>query len=152
MTDWPCRNAGFCTSTGVELDEMRQPIHVYSRTLCRTARARAGCRRPSVAVEFGPSGTELSVGYVSDGCANPPKGVRGGGTGGASDQFLIGPDGHRERLESCAQVTLTRGDRLLSISCGGGGYGDPTQRDRDLVRRDLQEGRISTERARPCTA
>ena len=31
---------------------------------------------------------------------------------------------------------------------GGGGYGDPARRDRDTVRRDVEEGFVSEEAAR----
>ncbi len=31
---------------------------------------------------------------------------------------------------------------------GGGGYGDPANRDRALVRRDIEEGFVSSEAAR----
>lgn len=141
-------NAGFCNIDSVELDELRQPIHVYSRQmLADTEGAGMHVGARSVAVEFGPVGTDLSVGYVSDGCDNPAKGARNGGTGGAADQYLIRSDGSRERLDGCAQIELSDGDRILSVSCGGGGYGDPLARDRALVDRDLREGRISAERA-----
>lgn len=37
---------------------------------------------------------------------------------------------------------LRPGDALSVVTPGAGGYGDPRQRSRDLVRRDLQEGKI----------
>lgn len=142
-------NAGFFHLDSVELDEMRQPIHVYARRLIPdTEGAGQFVGAPSVEVEFGPVSSELSLGYVSDGCANPAKGARGGGGGGPSGQFLVTADGRREPLPACAQVKLSRGDRVISVSCGGGGYGNPKLRDPAYVRRDLAEGRISAARAR----
>ncbi|MNC82995.1 hypothetical protein D3C75_1367610 [compost metagenome] len=38
--------------------------------------------------------------------------------------------------------------RLVLRLPGGGGYGDPRQRDRQLVERDLRYGYISAEQAR----
>lgn len=141
-------NAGMCNLDSVELDELRQPIHVHSRRLLPDTEG-AGRRigAPSIAVEYGPVGCDISVGYVSDGMANPPRGVRGGGTGGGANQFRLLPDGTREPLESCAQVTLREGERILSISCGGGGYGSPLDREPDLVARDVRTGRITPARA-----
>jgi N-methylhydantoinase B len=52
-----------------------------------------------------------------------------------------------EALPNCAQVKLSDGETILSICCGGGGYGDPTERSVDLVEKDLKEGWISAERA-----
>ncbi|ARO15245.1 N-methylhydantoinase B [Ketogulonicigenium robustum] len=43
---------------------------------------------------------------------------------------------------------LEGGQTAAAVTSGGGGYGDPLARDRDLVRRDLREGRISAAAAR----
>ena len=142
-------NAGLCHVDSIELDEIRQPIHVHSRRLLADTEG-AGRRRgaPSIEVCFGPVGCELSVGYVSDGAHNPARGVRGGLEGGRADQFRLLKDGARERLNACDQVTLAPGERMVSISTGGGGYGSPAQRDPQSVAYDVAEGWISADRAR----
>jgi N-methylhydantoinase B len=142
-------NAGLCYIDSIELDELRQPIHVYARRLLPNTEG-AGRHRgaPSIEVDFGPLAGDLSVGYVSDGAANPPLGVRGGLAGGNADQWRIAANGARERLPPCAQVTLRPGDHLISISTGGGGYGPPTDRDPHAVERDVAERWIDGERAR----
>ena len=38
---------------------------------------------------------------------------------------------------------LHPGDRIVYRTAGGGGYGDPLQRDRELVRAELRDGLIS---------
>ena len=43
---------------------------------------------------------------------------------------------------------LVRGDVVTTRTGGGGGYGDPRERDRSLVVRDLREGMISPTVAR----
>ncbi len=40
------------------------------------------------------------------------------------------------------------GQTVAMVASSGGGYGDPKERDRDLVRKDLREGRISEKAAR----
>ncbi len=40
------------------------------------------------------------------------------------------------------------GQRIVSLSAGGGGYGDPHTRDPQAVLRDVVEGYISIDRAR----
>lgn len=40
------------------------------------------------------------------------------------------------------------GQTVAMVASSGGGYGDPKERDRDLVRKDLREGRISEQAAR----
>ncbi|MBZ9772208.1 hydantoinase B/oxoprolinase family protein [Mesorhizobium sp. CO1-1-8] len=148
MTIGHVGNAGLCNLDSVELDELRQPIHVYSRKLLPNTEGAGKFRgAPSIAVEFGPVGCDIDVGYVSDGMVNAAQGVRGGGVGGGANQFRLLPDGRREQLESCAQVRMRDGERLLSISCGGGGYGSPSERDMDMVAFDVAEGWITPERA-----
>jgi N-methylhydantoinase B len=45
-------------------------------------------------------------------------------------------------------VVIEEGETIVSISTGGGGYGDPLTRDRALVRKDVAEGWVSPARAR----
>jgi N-methylhydantoinase B len=40
------------------------------------------------------------------------------------------------------------GDRLIVMTPGGGGFGQPTSRDRAAVKADLEAGLISSETAR----
>ena len=40
------------------------------------------------------------------------------------------------------------GDVLVCNSAGGGGYGDPLKRERELVKRDVEYGYVSREVAR----
>lgn len=141
-------NAGLCNIDSIELDELRQPIHVYSRGLLQDSEGAGRFRgAPAVAVEFGPVGCDISVGYVSDGAINGPKGARGGGAGGRADQHRILAGGASERLDACAQVALKEGERILSVSCGGGGYGFAVERDPQAVARDVAEGWVSAARA-----
>lgn len=142
-------NAGMCNLDSVELDELRQPLYVASRRLLPdTEGAGRHAGAPSIAVEFGPVGCDISVGYVSDGVINAARGVRGGGSGGGANQFLVNVDGTNTPLPSCAQVDVSDGQRVLSISAGGGGYGDPRQRPVEQVARDIELGRITAKRGR----
>ena len=43
---------------------------------------------------------------------------------------------------------MADGETVLSVCCGGGGYGAPDERDPHRVVEDVVEGRISRERAR----
>lgn len=45
------------------------------------------------------------------------------------------------------QLPLKKGDRFIAATGGGGGYGDPKTRDRELVLRDIANGAISPEAA-----
>ena len=43
---------------------------------------------------------------------------------------------------------MMKGDRFRAILAGGGGYGDPFERDPDLVRGDVMEEKITAAYAR----
>src|SRR5205814_714351 len=60
----------------------------------------------------------------------------------------VGRGGVEHRLGSKVTVDLEAGDVISVRTCGGGGYGPPGERDPELVRRDVREGKISAERAR----
>jgi len=42
---------------------------------------------------------------------------------------------------------LEDGETIISVTCGGGGYGPPSERDPELVLEDVVEGWITRERA-----
>ena len=44
-------------------------------------------------------------------------------------------------------MRLFDGESIMSVSCGGGGYGVPEERDPELVAHNLSEGWITRERA-----
>ena len=141
-------NGGLCFVDSIELDELYQPIHVRARRIIKDTEG-AGRHRgaPSLFVEYGPVDCQIEAGYVSDGYANRALGARGGGAGGRSEQFRKKPDGTLEPLPPFAQLVIDRGETIVSISCGGGGYGPPEERDPERVRHDVVEGWVSHERA-----
>jgi N-methylhydantoinase B/oxoprolinase/acetone carboxylase alpha subunit len=42
-----------------------------------------------------------------------------------------------------SNVRIRKGDRLRLVSPGGGGYGDPRARDRELILNDIKQGYVS---------
>nr|WP_316640247.1 hydantoinase B/oxoprolinase family protein [uncultured Roseateles sp.] len=143
-------NAGKMFIDSIELDELRQPLQIHQRRfLPDTEGAGRHVGASSVYVEFGPAaGNTLTVAYGCDGVINAAKGVRGGMSGAAASQGLRRADGGTEPLPAWGQVTLSDRERIVSSSCGGGGYGEPSERDAARVARDVSEGWISPERAR----
>jgi len=70
-----------------------------------------------------------------------------GGREGSRAMFGVSRDGALIRIPAATNMTVNTGDLVVIEISGGGGYGDPATRDRDAVRRDLLEGRISAEAA-----
>jgi N-methylhydantoinase B len=77
----------------------------------------------------------------------PPKGVAGG-QAGTKARFIVrvGTDQEYETPAS-ARVEMKAGERFLLQSAGGGGYGDPRQRDRAALKRDIAEGYVTKDAA-----
>jgi N-methylhydantoinase B len=75
--------------------------------------------------------------------------VAGGLPGRRSDVWKYGADDPaRQDLPKVSQELLHPGEVLVSESCGGGGYGDPLDRDPEKVSWDVREGFVSRDSAR----
>jgi len=73
-----------------------------------------------------------------------PYGLDGGQPGSPGKQVLRADDGESE-LDPKALFTVESGDSLWTRTPGGGGYGDPTERSSERVRKDVQNGLLSAE-------
>lgn len=69
-------------------------------------------------------------------------GLDGGNSGTPGDQTLVRA-GEERQLDSKAKFTVGPGDRLRTRTPGGGGYGDPLQRDPEDVRDDVVNDLVS---------
>lgn len=79
---------------------------------------------------------------------HPPHGTAGGTAGGPTRVSIIS-DGHESVLPlKAARVPLQKGDIFIIRNCGGGGYGNPKDRDPEMVKSDLKDGLVSLEKAR----
>ena len=95
-------------------------------------------------------GEEGSYSVLSDRAAIPPFGV-GGGTSSHSYRVAVRRNGTENVFPTPGKVTghpVRRDDVVIMESAGGGGYGDPLERDPESVRADVQAGFVSAERAR----
>ena len=88
--------------------------------------------------------------------AVPPTGLFGGGPAAARSCSSAGPGGEFRRFDEVfgvasptkfTNVVLRRGDQLRYVTPGGAGFGDPAERDPELVREDVREGYASAEAA-----
>jgi N-methylhydantoinase B len=71
-----------------------------------------------------------------------------GGLPGAPARYVLNPDREARELGAKTTVELAPGDVVSYRTCGGGGYGPPSERDPALVLRDVREGKVSPARAR----
>jgi N-methylhydantoinase B len=140
---------GLMFRDSVEIDEQKYPIRIREIRV-RTDSEGAGRRRgaPGTRVLYGPKRDPMTAAYVTDGFHHPPRGTRGGGTAAASTAFKQDAAGAERELDPIAQVVLEPGELLGHLLSGGGGYGDPFEREPQRVRADVLAGFVSLERAR----
>jgi N-methylhydantoinase B len=73
----------------------------------------------------------------------PPKGLAGGKDGSRA-RFVVRPGTDAEfETKASTRVDMHAGDRFLLQSAGGGGYGDPRQRNAAALATDMAEGYVT---------
>jgi N-methylhydantoinase B len=91
---------------------------------------------------------DVYFGVRSDKILHPPHGLEGGKPGApASNLINPGPNQRQVPSLSTEPITLGAGDLFRHVMAGGGGYGDPLERDPVQVREDLLDDRIGREHA-----
>jgi N-methylhydantoinase B len=145
-----CSLMSVARTQSLEILEQRYPIR-FNRYAMREGSAGAGRHRGGFGVEFefmftGRSGRASLLG---DQAKSPPRGVGGGGNGApASPYFVL--EGERTVLPMICKgenIPLHPGDVVCLRTAGGGGYGPPSERDPQLVSRDVDDGYITESEA-----
>ena len=151
---------GNCRNTPVEVFETRYPAFRIESYRLVVDSGGPGEFRGGLGGErvFTVTVPEVTVSALLNRMKTEPWGVLGGGAGAVGGLWVRrgGSPEWRTFVEEFGTmspskfsgVTLRTGDQVKILMPGGGGYGDPAHRDRALVRRDVEEGFISTEAAR----
>jgi N-methylhydantoinase B len=129
----------------VEVDEQRYPIIISERSLVPDSggagRLRGG---QATRVVLEPRFGSVTFTYALEARLNPPHGVRGGAAGAPASAWIENIEsGDRREAPPIASLDLQPGERIVSIAAGGGGYGDPLEREVAAVVDDVLEGRIT---------
>jgi N-methylhydantoinase B len=150
---WPTYQRPVCGALlyhdSVEVDEQRYPILIHERTLVADSGG-AGRQRGGLAtrVTMEPRGESVTLTYGIEGKLNPPKGVRGGHDGTVPSTWVEDlKTGERREIPVVGRYDLQSGEKVVSITPGGGGYGDPLERDVLAVLDDYRESRVTLEAA-----
>jgi len=148
---YPC-TGGALYWTGTEIMEQRYPVKVIHEELI-TDSAGAGQWDSAPACKFvlAPRHHPLMAAYSCDGIQNLPKGAYGGleGHRAAAWKYTIAEgESSRVDLPPFANPSFPLGEAMVSESSSGGGFGDPLDRDPEMVRHRVREGWTSVERAR----
>jgi N-methylhydantoinase B len=133
----------------VEMLERTYPLQFRSLRLLADSggagRLRGG---PASEVIYGPRSTPLRVFYMADYARHPAKGVRGGLPGTAASAHEIAADGSERQVEAIGDSLLQPGEWIRGVEAGGGGYGDPLEREPEAVLADVLERWVSAQAAR----
>ena len=137
-------------NTPVEILESDTTMIVESRSLIKDSggpgKQRGGIGRQMIISspqdgENSPGTTSIAV--QAGRYIYPPEGIFGGKDGSKAKFLKNGKNADPSGLTFCDP-----GDRISFVSAGGGGYGDPFERDPKLLERDVQYGYVSIEKAK----
>ena len=138
-----------CMNLPAEAMEMEAPIRVHRLSLSRDSGG-AGRQRGGLGIlkdiETLVDGVTLT--HRGERHYYPAGGSHDGLAGAKAHSVLHRNDGTDEVIPSKLVTTMNRGDRLVVSTAGGGGYGDPHERDRAAVRDDVRNGKVSADAAR----
>lgn len=133
---WPSN----VSSTAIEITEHIAPLRVHYKRLRPDSggpgRHRGGLGQ-EVALES-RSETPIAVSFLAERTIFPAFGVEGGKAGAPGVLRING-----DKVDPKKQYVLSRGDTVILATPGGGGHGDPDQRNKVARERDIQAGYVS---------
>jgi len=141
-------SAGSLRNVPTEAIELEAPVFVHRYMLSENTAAGGHRGGAAVTFEFQVSAPNTIVtARGMDRFRIRPWG-RKGGQPGTLGETLLNPGTDRERNVGKIDVLkLQPGDTVRITSPGGGGYGDPLDRDPERVQRDVADGLVTVERA-----
>lgn len=140
---------GMLYKDSIEIDEQIHPIRVVAeKRIIDSEGPGRSIGASATLTEFGPVGCSMEVVNGGDGSVVPARGARGGGEGTRMQMWRRKVDGTLEEIPTFHRITLADGETLVGVSCSGGGYGPPPERDLEAVAKDVLERVITPERAK----
>jgi N-methylhydantoinase B len=89
-----------------------------------------------------------SVSILAERNKIPPWGLNGGKPGALGEYLLRSSNGVERRLDSKTSFQMKKGDTLIIRTPGGGGYGNPHDRNPQLVLKEVLDGLVSIDAAK----
>ena len=136
-------------NTPIESMERNYPILFETYAVrsggCGPGKWRGGCGVERAWRLLSPSAV-LSV--ISERFKIAPWGLSGGGNGKLGEALVVKATGEEVRLRSKQTTRIEKGDTFMIRTAGGGGYGDPMERDSLSVLEDVKNGYVSSDQAR----
>jgi len=134
----------------IEVYEQRFPF-LFNRFAVREGSAGPGKFRGGLGIEFEMEilRGEASSTHTGDRGVKAPFGINGGKESQKNElkYYLGGKEFIPPRVSKVVGVKMQRGDKIIVRSPGGGGYGNPFERDVDLVLKDVKMKYITVDSA-----
>ena len=137
------------SNSPIEVVEGEQPVRI-ERYGFRADSGGAGKHRGGVGMvrTYRLTGVPDAVLQVrSDRQKFQPYGLQGGHKGAFAANYLTGASGDREKLPGKFMRTFLRGELYEAILAGGGGWGDPLEREPERVLEDVVDGKVTADAA-----
>jgi N-methylhydantoinase B len=135
-----------CRNNPVEILESKAPMMI-ERYGYRENSGGPGKNRGGVGVEraykFLAPSTAIVINYKTK---TSPWSMNGGGEG-TKNTVVVNPDTEAEKEVGVSNNTFDVGGRIVNLTGGGGGWGNPFEREPERVSLDVRYGFVSVERA-----
>jgi N-methylhydantoinase B len=145
-----CSTIGISKTAPVEVMEQYYPV-LFRRFAIHEGSGGAGRRRGGFGVHYEVEllRGEAKASFVMDHGRFGPPGAQGGGPGAPNVVRLHrgGVTTTPEHLSKDQGLRLVAGDRVEVMTPGGGGFGDPAERETALIERDVARGYYTPEQA-----
>lgn len=130
----------------IEALSIEAPIRIIRFGL-RQDSGGAGARRGGLGVvkEYEFLADDIRFTYRGERHFTAARGSAGGGAGAMSKATIYRADGRVDVIASKTLTTVSRGDRLVVETAGGGGYGAPSSRPLEMLDADIANRKISSQ-------
>jgi len=144
-----CMTDGDTYNVPAEVREVRHPIRVVRYELIPDSGG-AGKFRGGVGVrkEYTPVDHDCRLTATFERRGDPAWGLQGGKPGKPNQLVIYRKNGKEETYGKVTHLSIEEGDIMSFQGGGGGGYGDPLERDPERVKADVENGYVSVEGAR----
>ncbi len=143
-------DAGVMFRDSVEIDEQKFPILIEEDELITDSGGPGKWRGAPVALtKFRPRKDPITASFYCNGIEFPSQGILGGKAGSPGRAYKLNTDGDRIDIETINDgIEIRPSETLVGSMSGPGGYGNPLERNRELVLNDVRNEFVSISSAR----
>jgi N-methylhydantoinase B len=139
---------GDVRNTPIELQEIKYPFLIEQHSL-RAGSGGAGRYRGGLGLALTYRCLQACKANINfERTTHPPWGLHGGHEGAINLGIITRRNGEETTVYKETEIELEAGDRVTFLTAGGGGFGDPSERRREDIERDVAEGLVTQDATR----